>query len=325
MVIIPVDQPNIFRCGRQDFRRENGFGVIYTFVPGCGKVHIAPHHGFQAFLVQNLLHQLQMGTHKLNLRYIAIFIQIHATAHPISFVHTNVDAAGAEGSTGCPNTFPNKFISLWLVFSGKQHIVSIPIAIHGRPLQRPLQVSQRLDTGNHLNSQHICVVIHFLHFFKGIPAPKIAKIGPLRYSIGIFGIEHHQVQTAKCHMPQHTFHRIYRKYGITGTVRHQTAFFKPSCFTDGHLFFFGIAAQKSQPPEKVCFTSAGQYKFLPISYKRNSLSLLYLYQNTIYRQSNLQFRNYSFQTRPVRVWNSLKIKIQHNKILLAIRIWYLPL
>ena len=84
---------------------------------------------------------------------------MRAQTDAVGLVHADVDAFGTVGRGGSRDKLLQECVGLRIV--GQQNLLVVLQMRQRGPVQRAVQMAQRLDAGNHLNAQRVGVLIQF--------------------------------------------------------------------------------------------------------------------------------------------------------------------
>ena len=194
VIIVPVYQRHIFRrLHRLRQIRIQGNIIVIIVRRTHPQIHVAPNHRGQAQFPANLRHPFQMGGHDFCLGMVSVFMKIIAQSQRPRFIHPKMDPFGQKRFRGIADTRFHKTIDF--LFSHHEDIIRILHFAHGLPMQRVLEMGQRLYTGNHLNAKLIRIAGQSMQFLFCKPAPESPEIRVFRHFISIFRIQHERIHS----------------------------------------------------------------------------------------------------------------------------------
>ena len=208
VIVVPIDRLHVVGDQLRCIRREPAqvCAVIITAAE-LPEEHITPHHGLQPQLPDDLHHPCQMLLHDLLTWDQPVLRQIPPSSQVPRLVHADVDALGPEGLHRRLDQVLNKLIGL-LPADEKGLIVFLDV-VEGRPFQHVDQMGQRLDTGNHLDSKEIRIVVALPELFFRIAGPHIAEIRLLRHVVAVLAVHHEDIQPHHGHPPEDALYRFH--------------------------------------------------------------------------------------------------------------------
>ena len=152
----------------------------------------------------------------------------HADA--VGLVHPDMNPFGAVRRAGGRQNLAQEFIGLLVI--GQQDFVVVLQMLQRRPVQRPVQMAERLHTGAELDAEHIGVIVKRLQLGKGIAAALVAEVGLTGHFVGILGVHHAEVEAHQRHFAQDAAQRFGQKNRVAGTVEHDADRLKTGLFLD---------------------------------------------------------------------------------------------
>ena len=142
-----------------------------------------------------------------------------SAAQMVRLVHADMDKFAVKAISQRRQHLVNQRVGALIV--RQQNVVDIDIRSKAFPIGDGVQMRQRLNTGDDLQTQCAAVGGQLFHFLRGISAAQMTEIGIFRYFIGILGVQHEAV---KAHHRQ-LYHQLFGggdAYNrVAAAVRHQ--------------------------------------------------------------------------------------------------------
>ena len=208
VIVVPIDRLHVVGDQLRCIRREPAqvCAVIITAAEGTEE-HIAPHHGLQPQLPDDLHHPCQMFLHDLLTWDQPVLRQIPPSSQVPRLVHADVDALGPEGLRRRLDQVLHEFVGL--VPAHKEGLVILLDVVEDRPFQHVDEVRQGLDAGNHLNAQLIGVVVALPKLLLGVAGTHIAEIRLLGDVVAVLAVHHEDIQPHHGHPPEDALYRFH--------------------------------------------------------------------------------------------------------------------
>ena len=242
VVIVPIHKRHIRLHGGHCFGRGHT-AVIIAVGGGIGpEIHIAPHHGRKTVAACDLQHAGKMPADDGVGVLVAVAAQVRAQTDAVGLVHADVDAFGTVGRGGSRDKLLQECVGLRIV--GQQNLLVVLQMRQRGPVQRAVQMAQRLDAGTKLDAQHIGIIIQRPQLVCGITPALIAEVGLAGHLIGVLGVHHAQVEPHHGHFAQEKPQRVRLQHRIAGNVEHHARCFKAGRFLNAESVLRPVLAQQ---------------------------------------------------------------------------------
>ena len=190
-VIIPIYHRDIRRNLFDNLLWEIKLTVDKITAVGKTEKHILPHHRLIAVFTGDFANLIQMPEQKRISVAEAVFVQIFAESHAVRLIHPDVDSTGTDASRKGRKHMVDQLIGSVVI--QKKNIVAILNLPVFAPAERRIQMRQRLNARDKLDSDGSRIIIELAQLRGRITTALIAEIRLLFHLIRILGIEHRQI------------------------------------------------------------------------------------------------------------------------------------
>lgn len=186
------------------------------------------------------MHQSEMAQHQRCAVLVSVPVQMSAQTQHVSLVHSNVDAVGEKALPQGVKHGVQQRLGVRRV--REEDVACVHDLLHGFPLQRLAQMSQRLDGRHQLYTERSGKGIQIFELCFGIASPSMAEIGVSLHFIHVLHVQLNGIVPHAAEHPQQPPERFRARHRVAGAVHHDP---QPPV---GRL----LAAAPSHRPAEVC-------------------------------------------------------------------------
>ena len=216
-VVVPVGQVHIARQGGADLVGKAAVLVIMAGAAGQTEEHVRPYQGAQAVVRAGLCHKLQLLGIGLQTGAIPVLVQIPPAPEVIGLIHAHMQPPAGAGLGPEGDHFVHQRGGAGV--ADQQRVLRVAYFGIGRPLQRLLQVPQRLDAADHLNAQCRRIAVERLHFVERVRPALEAEGRLVGQAVAGFGVDHRGVEPQQREAPQPLAEMLRRDRGIVAAIQ----------------------------------------------------------------------------------------------------------